>query len=133
MLPHLLHVIQPQLHRDVDVATEIKHEQDPDLASPKLSLRALLDLAREISASDVVIPASHLALLELSIKQRKLAAAVYFPDANVSENNKAHLHAINAYSQVLQIFKEAEKKGAERGRRYSRYFDARKRRQLRLN
>lgn len=87
---------------------------DPDLASPRLSLRTLLDHAREISASDVVIPASYLALLELSIKQRKITAAFYSPDANVSEDNKAHLHAINAYSQVLEIFKEAEKKRAEK-------------------
>lgn len=87
---------------------------DPDLASPKLSLRTLLDLAREISASDVVIPASYLALLELSIKQRKITAAFYSPDANVSEDNKAHLHAINAYSQLLKILKEAEEKRAEK-------------------
>jgi len=88
---------------------------DPDLASPKLSLRTLLDLAREISASDVVIPASYLALLELSIRQRKATAAFYSPDADVSEDNKAHLHAINAYSQVLKILREAEKKRAEPG------------------
>jgi hypothetical protein len=87
---------------------------DPDLASPKLSLRTLLDLAREISTSDVVIPASYLALLELSIKQRKITAAFYSPDANVSEDNKAHLHAINAYSQLLEILKEAEEKRAEK-------------------
>ncbi|KIM46901.1 hypothetical protein M413DRAFT_440469 [Hebeloma cylindrosporum] len=89
---------------------------DSDLASPKLSLRTLLDLAREISASDVVIPSSYLALLELSIKQRKITAAFYSPDANVSEDNKAHLHAINAYTQLLQIFKEAENKRAEKHR-----------------
>jgi hypothetical protein len=64
---------------------------DPDLISPKLSLGTLIDLAREISASDVVIPASYLALLELSIKQRKMTAAFYSPDTEVSEDNKAHL------------------------------------------
>jgi len=97
---------------------EIKHGRkamlDPDLASPKVSLRTLLDLAREISASDFVIPASCLALIELCIKQRKITAPFYSPDANASEENKAYLHAINAYSRILEILEEAEKKRAEK-------------------
>ncbi|CAA7264299.1 unnamed protein product [Cyclocybe aegerita] len=83
---------------------------DPDLSSSKCSLGLFLKLVKEIADSNLDISATYVALLELSIEQRKEIAAFYSPDADAAEANKSHQFAIHAYSQALAILKEARER-----------------------
>ena len=93
-----------------------KHRETPvdvDLSSPQVSFRVFLDLIKEIAASGAAIPASYLALLSATIKQRKSTAAFYSTDADAWRSNETHRRAIEVYEEALGILQRAQE--ARRG------------------
>ncbi|KAF9470493.1 hypothetical protein BDN70DRAFT_998916 [Pholiota conissans] len=83
---------------------------DPDFVSAKIPLRLFIQLVQEIADSEAVIPISYLNIFQLSIQLRKVIAAYYSPDADLSQSNRTHVFAIRAYIQAFDILKEAEGK-----------------------
>jgi len=88
-----------------------KHRETPadgDLSSPQVSFRVFLNLVKEIAASGAAIPASYLALLSATIKQRKSTAAFYSMDADAWRGNETHRRAIEVYEEALGILQRAQ-------------------------
>src|SRR6266581_6131270 len=84
--------------------------QGPDFNSAKVPLNMLLKFVMEIADSDIDIPDKTINLLNKSIELRKAVGSFYSGLPDPTRSNKTHQHAIEVFTEALQILREAKRR-----------------------